>query len=136
MLKSILNPVLSMTIEIKWTISDLQRNWSILGREICICICNTKVWCLCNSISTSPKCHKIYMYLCTCGCYNINIVIVDHCSTCQHVHYNTYCIKIHFGWPLLSPSCSKSNRCSVQTSTDFIQISVGDHTPLKKLCWP
>lgn len=95
--------VLSMTIEIKWTISDLQRNWSILGREICICICNTKVWCLCNFISTSPKCHKIYMYLCTCGCYNINIVIVDHCSTCQHVHYNTYCIKIYFGWPLLSP---------------------------------
>lgn len=95
--------VLSMTIEIKWTISDLQRNWSILGREMYICICNTKVWCLCNSISTSPKCHKIYMYLCTCGCYNINIVIVDHCSTCLHVHYNTYCIKIHFGWPLLSP---------------------------------
>lgn len=26
--------VLSMTIEIKWTISDLQRNWSILGREM------------------------------------------------------------------------------------------------------
>lgn len=30
--------VLSMTIKIKWTISDLQRNWSILGREMYICM--------------------------------------------------------------------------------------------------
>lgn len=30
--------VLSMTIKIKWTISDLQRNWSILGREMYMCM--------------------------------------------------------------------------------------------------